>query len=62
MLEQSKLFDQAHALALTAIKFDSESFDSWNALYSISKSTPEEKALAIQNMKRLDPLNPDVTK
>jgi len=62
LLEQSKLFDQAHTLALTAVKFDSENFDSWNALYQISKSTPEEKALALSNMKRLDPLNPDVTK
>ena len=62
LFEQSKLFDQAHELALTAIKFDPENFDSWNALYQISKSTPEEKAHAIQNMKRLDPLNPDVTK
>jgi len=60
LLEQSKLFDQAHALALEAIKFDSHNYDSWNALYQISKSTPEEKALALQNMKRLDPLNPDV--
>jgi hypothetical protein len=62
LLEQSKLFDQAHALALEAVKFDPENFDSWNALYQISKSTPQDKALAIQNMKRLDPFNPDVTK
>lgn len=62
MLEQSKLYDQAHELALTAVKFDAENFDSWNALYQISKSTPEERALALQNLKRLDPLNPDVTK
>ena len=62
LLEQSKLFDQAHALALEAVKFDPENFDSWNALYQISKSTPEDKALALQNMKRLDPFNPDVTK
>ena len=62
LLEQSKLFDQAHELALEAVKFDPENYDSWNALYQISKSTPEDKALALQNMKRLDPLNPDVTK
>jgi hypothetical protein len=62
LLEQSKLFDQAHSLALEAVKFDSENYESWNALYQISKSTPEDKALALQNMKRLDPLNPDVTK
>jgi len=61
VLEQSKLSDQAHALALEAVKFDSQNFDSWNALYRVSKSTPEERALALQNMKRLDPLNPDVT-
>ena len=62
LLEQSKLFDQAHALALEAVKFDPENYDCWYALYQISKSTPEDKALALQNMTRLDPLNPDVTK
>jgi len=61
LLEQNKLFDQAHALALTSVKFDPENFDSWSSLYQISNTTPEEKALALANMKRLDPLNPDVT-
>jgi len=61
LLEQSKLFDQAHSLALEAVKFNPENYDSWNALYQISMSTPEEKALALRNMKRLDPLNIDVT-
>jgi len=60
LLENSKLVDQAHALALEAVKFNPENFDSWHALYQISKSTPEDKARALQNMKRLDPLNPDV--
>jgi len=62
ILENSKLFDQAHEYALTATKYNPENFDSWNALYSVKNSTESERALALQNMKRLDPLNPDVTK
>lgn len=62
MLENSKLYDQAREYALKAVEFNPNSFDSWLALYSIQKSTTEEKKLAIQNLKRLDPLNPDVTK
>ena len=62
MLENSKLFDQAREYALKAVEFNPNSFDSWLALYSIQKSTTAEKELAIQNLKRLDPLNPDVTK
>ena len=59
-LEQSQLFDQARIYALEAVKWNSESFDLWKILYLIRNSTPEEKALALENMKRLDPLNPDV--
>jgi hypothetical protein len=62
ILENSKLFDQAHEYALTAIKYNPENFDSWSALYSVKNSTESERALALQNMKRLDPHNPDVTK
>lgn len=62
MLENSKLYDQARDYALKAVEFNPNSFDSWLALYSIQKSTPEDKNLAMQNLKRLDPLNPDVTK
>jgi hypothetical protein len=29
-------------------------------MYLISKSSPEQKALALENMKRLDPKNPNV--
>lgn len=59
-LEQNQLFDQAHTFALEAIKWNSESFDLWKVLYLIRNSTVAEKALALENMKRLDPLNPDV--
>jgi len=60
-LEQSDLGDLARRYALEAVKWNPDVFDSWKVLYLIQKSTPGEKMLAIQNMKRLDPLNPDVT-
>jgi hypothetical protein len=60
-LEGSKLFDLSHKYALEAVKWNPESFELWKVLYLIQESTPAEKALALENMKRLDPLNPDVT-
>ncbi len=62
MLENSKLHDQAREYALKAVEYNPNSFDSWLALYSIQKSTPDDKRIALKNLKRLDPLNPDVTK
>lgn len=60
-LEQSSLFEMSHKYALEAIKWNPEAFELWKVLYLIRNSTLEEKALALENMKRLDPLNPDVT-
>jgi hypothetical protein len=60
-LEQSNLFDLSHKYALEAVKWNPEAFDFWRVLYLIRDSTAEEKTLALENMKRLDPLNPDVT-
>ena len=60
-LESSNLFDLSHKYALEAVKWNSESFELWKVLYLIKNSTAEEKATALLNMKRLDPLNPDVT-
>lgn len=62
ILENSQFFDKAHEYAIKATAYNPENFDSWNALYSVRNSTPEEKELALKNMKRLDPNNPDVTK
>lgn len=62
ILENSKLFDQAHEYALAATEYNPSSFDGWLALYSVQKSTEAERELALKNMKRLDPNNPDVTK
>ena len=60
-LEQSNLNDLSRKYALDAVKWNPDVFDSWKVLYLIKNSTPEEKSLALKNMKRLDPLNPDVT-
>jgi O-antigen ligase len=60
LLESSKLGDIALKYAKIAVEFNPDHFDSWKMLYFISKSSPEEKALALENMKRLDPNNPNV--
>jgi hypothetical protein len=62
LFASSNLADQAHQIALEAVKFNPESFTDWRNVYFLSVSTAEEKASAVQNMKRLDPGNPDVTK
>ncbi len=59
--EGSNLTELAYKYAQAAVKFDSDNFELWKVFYLIQASTPEEKALALENMKRLDPLNPDVT-
>jgi hypothetical protein len=61
LLESSKLYDLAYKYAKISVEFNPHHFDSWKMFYYISKSSPEEKALALENMKRLDPNNPDVT-
>jgi hypothetical protein len=60
LLENSKLPDLAYKYAKEGVAFSPDYFDAWRILYSISKSTPEDKELALSNMKRLDPYNPDV--
>ena len=61
LFASSNLADQARELAFEGTQFNPEYFDAWRLLYSLSNSTEEEKALALKNMKRLDPRNPDVT-
>ena len=61
LFANSNLLDQARQIALRGVQFNPDYFDSWAQLYSLPNSTEDEKALALKNMKRLDPLNPDVT-
>jgi hypothetical protein len=60
IFEGSKLYDLAYKYAKIGVEFNPDSFDAWRVLYSVSKSTPEDKTLALENMKRLDPNNPNV--
>ena len=60
LLESSKLFDVSLKYAQIGVQFNPDNFDAWRVLYLVSKSSPEEKALALANMKRLDPKNPNV--
>ena len=61
LFANSKLMPQAHDIALRAVKFNPDSFDSWKILNLLPNSTQAEKDSALKNMKRLDPHNPDVT-
>ena len=60
LFENSKLFDQAYKYAKEGVTFNPNFFDAWRVLYAVTKSTQQEKDEALKNMKRLDPLNPDV--
>jgi hypothetical protein len=60
LLEGSKLNDLALKYAKIAVEFNPNHFDSWKLLYFVTNSSPEDKALALENMKRLDPNNPNV--
>lgn len=61
ILEESNLPELSHKYALDAVQWNPENFELWKLLYLLRNSTTEDKALALKNMKRLDPLNPDVT-
>lgn len=60
LFESSKLYDLAYKYAKIGVEFNPNNFDAWKVLYLISKSSAEEKELALENMKRLDPKNPNV--
>jgi len=51
----------SHKYALEGVKWNPESYELWRLLYLIKNTTQEERDLAVLNMKKLDPLNPDVT-
>jgi hypothetical protein len=61
ILEQSSFKDLARKYALEATTWNPDSYDLWRLLYFIENSSQQERSLALKNMKRLDPLNPDVT-
>jgi hypothetical protein len=58
----SNLTNEARETALKSISFNPDSFDAWRLFYFLPNSSEEEKQTAKENMQRIDPLNPDVTK
>ena len=60
LFASSNLMDQAREIALKATEYNPDYFDAWKLVYFLSNTSEEEKALALENMKRLDPRNPDV--
>jgi hypothetical protein len=60
ILQNSNFLPDAHEFALKGIKFNSDYFESYLVLYGLPNATDAEKKMAMANMKRLDPKNPDV--
>jgi hypothetical protein len=58
-LEQNGLLEQAASNARKSVEFNPNSFDAWQILYRIQKSTPEEKAKALTELRKIDPRNPN---
>ena len=57
ILEQNKLFDLSYKYAKIATEFNPHSFEAWQMLYYSQKATPAEKAIAKDNLLKMDPLN-----
>lgn len=60
LFENSKLYEQAYNYAQKAVEFNPDSFDAWRVLYATTNSSESDKAVAMKNMKRLDPYNKNV--
>jgi O-antigen ligase len=61
LFENSKMYDKAYFYAKEGIAYNPNYFDAWRVLYSITNATQADRDQALKEMKRLDPLNPDVT-
>jgi hypothetical protein len=60
LFASSNLLVQAHDIAVKGVEFNPDYFDAWRMLYFLPNSTEQEKKTALENLKRLDPRNPDV--
>ena len=59
-LNDNKLEDQGLQVAQDAVERFPDNFGVWSTLNSMSKASVEQKAEALAQMKRLDPLNPNL--
>ena len=60
VLRDNKFDKEALTILLEASDKFPDSFDTWKALASLTNATPAQVADANAQMKRLDPLNPDL--
>ncbi len=59
-LNDNKLEDQGLKVALDAVERFPDNYGVWSTLNSMNKATEAQKAQALAQMKRLDPLNPNL--
>ncbi len=59
-LNQNKLEEQGLKVALDAVERFPDNYGVWSTLNSMNKATEAQKAQALAQMKRLDPLNPNL--
>jgi len=59
-LNDNKLEEQGLKVALDAVERFPDNYSAWSTLNSMNKATEAQKAQALANMKRLDPLNPNL--
>jgi hypothetical protein len=57
-LNENKLEDQALMVSLDATRRFPDNYGVWSTLYAMKDGTERQKAQALAQMKRLDPLNP----
>jgi len=62
LLTQNKLDAEALTMSKEIISRYPDSFQAWRLISQLSTSTPREKEEAFEEMKRLDPNNPDLKK
>jgi O-antigen ligase len=59
-LDQNKLPDQGLKVATDAVADFPDNYGAWANLYAMSKASEQQKADALAQMRRLDPLNPNL--
>jgi hypothetical protein len=59
-LNENKLEAQGLEVALDAVEKFPDNYSVWETLDSMKNATPDQKAQALAQMKRLDPLNPNL--
>jgi hypothetical protein len=62
VFEANGFYDLAHKYAIRAVEFNPDSYESWRTLSLVRNATDEDRSKAFTEMKRLDPLNPNLNR